>query len=169
VKPHKLPWNESVNFLHSDYKELGLFCFLQMAGHKDDFPRIKVTGSDHNGSTFAGQASKLWPKTLTYTLRQLAPLLFFFFFLAGKVIFLSNILPLQRTTTVNGHHNRNNSIQALKKVFALAYMKGKQELRRAEVGAAPAALKIIARQSWLTAGWPHDVPLPRPLCPCDRP
>jgi len=82
---------------------------------------------------------------------------------------LSNILPLQRTTTVNGHHNRNNSIQALKKVFALAYMKGKQELRRAEVGAAPAALKIIARQSWLTAGWPHDVPLPRPLCPCDRP
>jgi len=78
VKPHKLPWNESVNFLHSDYKELGLFCFLQMAGHKDDFPRIKVTGSDHNGSTFAGQASKLWPKTLTYTLRQLAPLRFFF-------------------------------------------------------------------------------------------
>jgi len=59
-----------------------------MAGHKDDFPRIKVTGSDHNGSTFAGQASKLWPKTLTYTLRQLAPLRFFFLLSRRKSHFL---------------------------------------------------------------------------------
>lgn len=85
----------------------------------------------------------------------------------GKVIFLSNILPLQRPTTVNSNRrNRNNektsAYRHLKKylhsfIWKSNKSKAKRWSKRRAAPGVPAALKIIARQSCLTAGWP---PLP---------